>query len=443
MTAPHAALYPDCGLPRDLGDGLLLRWGTPDDAEAVAAFNVRIHSADPADPEEDIEYATRDLIGGRHPTTQPADFTVVVDRHAGDRIASCMLLLSQTWAYDGLPFAFGRPEWVGTAAPYRRRGLVRAQFAAIHARSAARGELVQGITGIPWYYRQFGYALALDRAGGRVLPWARLPALAPSPPYRLRPATAADLPLLARLYEAHCAASLISRVRTPAEWHWELSGTHEKSMYHRRFAIVEDRDGHPAGYAQTQFHQRTGTTVVGEVAAMPGHPLRAVCTSIAHAFKAEGAARAAGLVFGLGGAHPAYDALGDQLETVYPPSAWYMRVGDPPAFLRYIAPVLERRLRQSVMDGYTGTLRLTFFSSHLTLVFDRGTLAGVGSYEPRFIDDADACFPELTFLHLLFGHRSLADLRYAFPDCRADGAEAAVLLPILFPMRPSTPVMLG
>jgi hypothetical protein len=120
-----------------------------------------------------------------------------------------------------------------------------------------------------------------------------------------------------------------------------------------------------------------------------------------------------------------------------------MRVGDLPAFLRHIAPVLERRLRESVMDGHTGTLRLTFYRSQLTLVFDNGKLVDLGSYQPRYIDDADACFPDLTFLHLLFGHRSLADLRYAYPDCRVDGAEAAVLLPILFPMRHSSPVMLG
>ncbi len=29
------------------------------------------------------------------------------------------------------------------------------------------GHLAQGITGIPWYYRQFGYEYAIDLDGGR------------------------------------------------------------------------------------------------------------------------------------------------------------------------------------------------------------------------------------------------------------------------------------
>ena len=32
-------------------------------------------------------------------------------------------------------------------------------------------------------------------------------------------------------------------------------------------------------------------------------------------------------------------------------------------------------------------------------------------------DDGDVCFPDHTFLQLLFGYRSLPELEYAFPDC--------------------------
>ena len=61
----------------------------------------------------------------------------------------------------------GAPSWSGTKPEYRNRGLVRAQFEAIHAWSAERGELVQGITGIPYYYRMFGYEMVMPLGGGR------------------------------------------------------------------------------------------------------------------------------------------------------------------------------------------------------------------------------------------------------------------------------------
>jgi predicted acetyltransferase len=82
-----------------------------------------------------------------------------------------MCLIPQTWTYAGVPFGVGRPEAVGTDPDYRRRGLIRMQFEVLHGKSAAMGHLVQGITGIPWYYRQFGYEYALDLDGGRIPYW--------------------------------------------------------------------------------------------------------------------------------------------------------------------------------------------------------------------------------------------------------------------------------
>jgi hypothetical protein len=46
-------------------------------------------------------------------------------------------------------------------------------------------------------------------------------------------------------------------------------------------------------------------------------------------------------------------------------------------------------------------------------------------------------FPDLTFLQLLFGHRSLDELEAAFPDCVTRGQEPRALLQTLFPKAPS------
>src|SRR5712691_11396345 len=120
-------------------------------------------------------------------------------RHATGAIVSSMNLISQTWVYDGIPFGVGRPELVGTSLEYRYRGLVRAQFEVIHQWSTERGERLQAITGIPWYYRQFGYEMALNLGGGRVGYRPHIPELKDGEPepYRVRPATAADLPCMA------------------------------------------------------------------------------------------------------------------------------------------------------------------------------------------------------------------------------------------------------
>ena len=61
----------------------------------------------------------------------------------------------------------GRPELVGTLPEFRNRGLIRAQMDILHQWSAERGQPVQAITGIPFFYRQFGYEMALPLQGGR------------------------------------------------------------------------------------------------------------------------------------------------------------------------------------------------------------------------------------------------------------------------------------
>ena len=55
----------------------------------------------------------------------------------------------------------GLPELVGTHPDYRRRGLVREQFEVLHRWSKERGHLMQAIAGIPYYYRRFGYEMAV------------------------------------------------------------------------------------------------------------------------------------------------------------------------------------------------------------------------------------------------------------------------------------------
>lgn len=78
------------GLPRDLGDGLTLRWATPDDAETVAQFNLAMHSEPPGE-ETFLYHWTHDLMRGDHPTTKASDFTVVTDTDG--RIISSLNLI--------------------------------------------------------------------------------------------------------------------------------------------------------------------------------------------------------------------------------------------------------------------------------------------------------------------------------------------------------------
>ena len=327
---------------------------------------------------------------------------------------------------------------------YRRRGLVRHQMDAIHALSAAQGHHLQAITGIPWYYRQFGYEMAVNFGGGREFFWNRSgneQVVSPET-YDMRPATTADIPLLQDLYAAHSAHSLLVFPRSAAIWRWELEGAGRETDAARHAHIISTADGRPVAYVE--YRHWGATFGVRELGVLPGHSWREVVLYVTRELKrradvlsAEGKETVTRIRFALGERHPVYTALGDQLEEPRRPYAWFIRVGDLPGFIRHIAPVLENRLAGSVVAGHTGLLRLNFYRDTLQFTFDNGRLAEVGTFTPDYMEDGDALFPDLTFLQLLFGHRSLEQLDAAYPDCYANNPGARILLDALFPYAPS------
>lgn len=440
------------GLPRDLGDGLILRQATLADAKPLAAFNAEIHrERDVEGPDERVAAWTRDLMSGTHPTFRPQDFTVVEDTRTG-AIVSSLNLISQTWAYEGIPFKVGRIELVGTHPDYRNRGLIRAQFEVVHRWSAARGELAQGITGIPYYYRQFGYEMAMTLGGGRMGYRPHMPKLkeGESEPYRVRPASEADLPFIAELYGLGARRQPVCCLRDEALWRYELSGRSERNANRRLLRVVETAAGEPVGFI-THAGWLWGTQMwLSAYELKPGVSWLAVTPSVMRYLWTTGEGYGARdgkpcdtLGFGLGAEHPAYTVAADRLPHVREPYAWYIRVADVPGFVRHVAPALERRLAASPAAGYSGSLKISFYRSGLLLRFEQGRLADVADWTPTPQDWGDAAFPGLTFLHLLFGHRTFDELRHAFADCGVtmqgpmSADEICAVLNALFPKRPS------
>jgi len=436
-------------IPRDLGDGLILRRATLQDSQALAAFNARIHSeADDGKPNELVGAWTRDLVEAPHPTFSVGDITIVEDTHQGE-IVSSMNLISQTWSYAGIEFKVGRPELVGTHPDYRKRGLVRAQFEVIHQWSAERGELLQAITGIPYYYRLFGYEMVLNLSGGRAGYKPLIPKLkeGETEPFHLRPAKEADLDFIDKLYRQGCWRSLVSCVRDEAQWRYELTGKSRDNVNRSVLQVIESQEGEMVGflahppYTWGQMMPATAYEVI------PGMSWAAVTPSVIRFlqniyedYQPEAGEKEEFGTFGfwLGAEHPVYQVISDRLPRVRSPYAWYLRVPDLPTFLRLIIPVLEDRLAVSPMCGHSGELNISFYRSGLRLTFDGGDIAQVEAWEPSPQGHSgDAAFPGLTFLQLVFGYRSLQELNYAFVDCYASHDTSRALLNCLFPKQVS------
>jgi hypothetical protein len=436
-------------LPLDLGDGLRLRRSRVEDADFLANFNAMLHSDEGPDKPDDRLWAwTNDLLGKSHPTFKPNDFTIVEEVATG-KIISSMNLIPQTWSYAGVPFKVGRPELVGTLPEYRNRGLVRHQFELIHRWSTQAGQLLQAITGIPYYYRLFGYEMAMNLGGGRVGYPTYIPSLkeGTQEPFRIRQATEADIPFISRLYLMGCQRSLVACEWHDALWSYELCGKSERNVNRAEIRLIETSGGVPCGFLTHPINTWGDMLVIQRYELLPEYPWLEVTPSVLRYLEnsypqyaaQSGEKKPMGRFgFWLGEDHPIYHVMPDSLPNIRKPYAWYLRLADVTSFLQQITPVLERRLANSPMAGYSSEIKITFYRDGLRLVFKKGEIETIEAWKPTPVGHSgNAAFPPHTFLQLLFGYRNMEMLKTSFVDCWTTKDEIHVLLDVLFPRQPS------
>lgn len=445
---------------RDLGNGLICRWSTAEDMAKIAHSFATVHRPNaeaPLNPREvDV---IRIMMAPGFPFMDAGDFAIVEDVSQPDHpVVACTCYWRHTWSYAGIRFGVGRPEMVATLPEYRNRGLVRALFEMVHARSAAHGDLVQAITGIGYFYRQFGYEYVLDLQGERYVNLTAIPELAQNTaePYTLRLATLDDAPHLTALYDQSRSRSLVWHEADADFWRAHLASWDDPALQDKdptqtaiysRLYMIADADGAVCGFVLPAMRRRGKSAWIFALELYAHVSWLAVMPSLLRALRTHGeqipavtpdAGALCELAFMLGRTHPAYTAMGESIAPRYhKPYAWYLRVPDLPRFLREITPVLEQRLAQSIMPGHSGDLMIDLYRSRLKLVFEHGKLTAIETLDaPAYGEDPPAGCPPLIFLQLIFGYRSLAQLRATFPDVYAE-PEAAVLLDILFPELPS------
>lgn len=439
---------------KQLSNGLILRSlkeGTPQDKQNLPQFYVDSF-VDVYGPEDEVlgPWAA-DIISGRHPTITDEDVYVVVDPAHDERIVSALMLIPQLWHYENIPLKIGRVELVATHPEYRNQGLVRELFEVIHARSEALGHNIQAITGISYFYRQFGYAMAVDLGFAGSVPLGALgkPKEDASPEFTLRAATLADIPKL-MAWQTHFAQKHLLSYQRPAEhWEYELSIRNLDTQLALNFWIITRQDGTEVGYVTTYKVLRQQGILCLEYAVGEESSYLATFDDVMRGLSEIGLAQyqdnppycvrfASGLY---GTLQPFLKRTGDA-NALAPDYAWYLRVVDFVKLIWDLQPVLEQRLVNSRAHGYTGQLHINLYSKKGLLIrFENGRIVEVNDSAPKLSKD-NAAFPYHSFLNVIFGHRSAADLMAILPDAYAD-RKATILLDALFPVKSSAPIGLA
>ena len=190
----------------------------------------------------------------------------------------------------------------------------------IHARSEFEGHLAQGITGIPYFYRQFGYEYALDLDLGNTLYLAQIPKIKEGDPelYVLREAALEDIPLLQALYDRQKEIYAVTTRIDERWWRYQIQ-TWNKVMddgfWH--IQIIIDREGTPLGYVVLPMVRSSQAIYVSHLSVIPGANFYALMPSVLRALQAQGPQMvpppgtepAKKIIFTFGRKHAAYEVL--------------------------------------------------------------------------------------------------------------------------------------
>jgi GNAT superfamily N-acetyltransferase len=399
-----------------LDDNLVLRSLRSDaDKERFAVFNATFNNP--------FEGATCACLMHHYPETSLDDYWLVEDPSSGE-VVSTTCLLPWVCRFDGIDLRVAQLEMVLTHPAYRGRGLVRAQMKHFEQVVLERGYDLSIISGIPNYYRQFGYAYAIDGDRCEALPVWKIPDHPPGvgQPLRLRKARSTDILLLDAGYTGGTSALNIAIRRTSAHWQYLL----EAAQHH--VEMVENaQTGETLGYV-TLLRDDEPITILenGLVEAVD-------CLRLLLHLKAQACRQV--LVYGspytplVQLAH----SLGSQ---VVQSTQWLLRFPDLARFLVRIGPVMENRLAGSAWRGLNIELIVNLYRQAFRLRFQSGRLAGVDSL--GFVDasmGADGghlCIPPEAFVRLVSGYRALEALFDAWPDIVVK-PEVRYLIDVLFP----------
>ncbi|MCJ7551357.1 MAG: GNAT family N-acetyltransferase [Anaerolineae bacterium] len=362
-----------------------------------------------------------DRLLHHHPETDYDDYFLVVDENTGEAVSTTCLI---PWVcnYEGVTLRTAMLEMVVTHPDYRRRGLVRTQVDRFHQTVGERGYDLSIIQGIPYYYRQYGYAYALDHTRLESLPAWRAPDGANANAFTLRPATPDDVDSLTELHQLAMAEHQVYVRRTPEYWRYLL-----QQVAHRYRLVEEVSTNRAVGYVCVSLR---GQHLRIDEDGITGYD---VGWAVLRQLKTE----TTGEIQVVGSSASVLARLARSLGSRSPPcDQWLLRLHNITGFLSRIGPVLEQRLTQSGCAGLTTEICLNFFRQAVMLCFEEGKLREVRS--AGFVDTSmgadggDLCIPPDAFVRLVFGYRTLEELQDAWPDIRMK-PERRYVLDALFP----------
>jgi predicted N-acetyltransferase YhbS len=392
----------------ELAGGLVLRTARESELDQIGALL--------AERGEEVDAEDLRLVA-EDPDEGLDSILVVVD---GDRVVSTATLLRETVTIaaapgdDGIAVPAAQVELVATDRSVEGRGLVRALMSEAHRRSAARGDLLQVMIGIPFFYRQFGYSYTMPMP----LPWTVRDRPAAPPDLTVRPATSHDIEAMAALQHRAQSAATVRMPHSAGCWRWivERSGS-DQLVAERGGVLVATGRQSPSGDG----------SVLAELAGEADGILALVAAARATSDELTVVERPGA------GWPPVLGSVADPPSEPERDREWYYaRVPELAPLLDQLRPVLLERFRAAGLRGRHEVL-LSSWRSHVRFTIDEDAMSAVtpGGPEQAPIWQGGAGIPPDALAPLLLGPFGATGLETRLPDVVLGSPRE--LLSVLFP----------
>ncbi len=361
-------------------------------------------------PEEVGEFA--ETIFTHFPGMRNERWFIAAEEETGE-IASAFALIPWTWEMAGTKLKVAEMGIVGTGEEHRNRGLLRLLYREFDATLTEEGFDLAVVQGIPGFYNRFGYYYSIPLEPHIDIPLHLVPdSTGEGVAYDFRLAGEGDIPFLLGEDEGYRRSNFISVFRDEAHWNYLLTYG-QRAGCSSQFWIMEGRETEERFYFRIPLQDFGAGLIVSEVS--EGISDDALTNLLAFCKKMCAERNKPYIRLNLALESIAAKTAISFGASVGRPYAWQIKIPDKTRFLTKIAPILEARLKESSLAGFSGILRLDFYREQVDLIWSEGRLESVtsgrgGECEKAFF------IPEDLFIPLVLGHRTWRELQFTRPD---------------------------
>jgi len=341
---------------------------------------------------------------------------------------AALVLIPWEWNFEGVTLKVAEQGIVGTDSDYQGQGFISQLNREFDAQLDQENYDLAVIQGIPGFYQNFGYRYSIPLENHINLELNKVsPNLIQKPSdTRIRLASEADIPLLMTLERAQQTLRSISTLRKREDWNYIFSkgvGTD----YSSDFYILESEDR--STYIRI-FKQGFGDgLIVGEVCAN----LNSEELDMLLPFLTDLA----------GKRNKPYIRFNEHSDSIVAQMlysrgavfvegwAWQVKIPNLLRFISKCRTVLERRLKNSPLNQFSGTLRMDSFREQVDIICQSGQIVEVKKGEGECTHTISMSSELLPLI--LLGAKASDDILKIRPDLMTSSSLAKDFLRILFP----------